>query len=114
MNGGTSQVKLLHILTVPFSLFFLRGQVGYMASRGFHISVITSPGRLLDEFGSDQRVDVFAVDMPRRVTPARDLVSLWLLWRHIRHIRPMIVHSHTPKGGLLGMMSAWLAGVLTI
>ena len=33
------------------------------------------------------------------------------LYRLLRQIRPAIVHAHFPKGGLLGMIAAWLAGV---
>jgi len=104
-------LKLLHILTVPFSLFFIRGQVGYMKDRGFHVSVITSPGKQLDEFASEQEVDVCAVEMPRRITPVQDLVSVWRLYRCIKNIKPTIIHSHTPKGGLLGMIAAYSANV---
>jgi glycosyltransferase involved in cell wall biosynthesis len=48
--------------------------------------------------------------MTRRITPLGDLVALWRLWRLLRRIRAEIVHAHTPKGGLLGMIAAWLAG----
>jgi glycosyltransferase involved in cell wall biosynthesis len=49
--------------------------------------------------------------MERRITPLRDLGAVWRLWAELRAIRPDIVHSHTPKGGLLGMLAATLAGV---
>jgi lipopolysaccharide/colanic/teichoic acid biosynthesis glycosyltransferase len=49
--------------------------------------------------------------MARRITPLADLVSLARLWRVFRDIRPDIVHGHTPKGGLLAMVGAFLAGV---
>ena len=49
--------------------------------------------------------------MPRRITPLRDLIAVIQLWRLLLRLRPQIVHAHTPKGGLLGMMAAWAAGV---
>jgi glycosyltransferase involved in cell wall biosynthesis len=47
--------------------------------------------------------------MTRRITPLRDLASLCRIYLALRRIHPEIVHAHTPKGGLLGMMAAWLA-----
>jgi glycosyltransferase involved in cell wall biosynthesis len=51
------------------------------------------------------------VDMPRRITPFHDLAALTQLLRHIRQVKPHIVHAHTPKGGLLGMIAAAIQGV---
>lgn len=49
--------------------------------------------------------------MTRRISPLRDLVALVRLWRTLRTLRPTIVHAHSPKGGLLGMIAALLARV---
>ena len=49
--------------------------------------------------------------MTRNLTPLADLVSLWRLWRVMRRERFTIVHTHTPKAGLLGQLAARLAGV---
>jgi glycosyltransferase involved in cell wall biosynthesis len=49
--------------------------------------------------------------MERSITPARDLVAVARLWRLLRSLRPDVVDAHTPKGGLLGMLAARLAGV---
>ncbi len=103
-------VALVHITTVPMSLRFLAGQPGYMRERGLATHVITSPGDLLDRFAEVEGVTPHAVEMPRRITPLRDLVAVCRLWRCLRQIRPQIVHAHTPKGGLLGMIAARLAG----
>lgn len=111
MAADTRTTTLLHITTVPQSLGFFTGQVGYMQRHGFQVEALSSPGPLLERFGTREGVRVHAVEMPRRITPLRDLVALARLWWRLRAIRPQIVHAHTPKGGLLGMIAAWLARV---
>jgi len=104
-------VKLLHVTTVPQSLRLLTGQAGYMRSRGIDTSAVSSPGDALQAHSASEAVPVCAVAMSRRITPLADLTALVRLWRHLRKIRPEIVHSHTPKAGLLGMLAAWIARV---
>jgi hypothetical protein len=38
---------------------------------------------------------------------------LWQLYNLIKREKPDIVHTHTPKAGLLGMLAAKMAGVKT-
>ncbi|HXG09745.1 MAG TPA: glycosyltransferase family 4 protein [Gemmataceae bacterium] len=103
---------LVHITTVPVSLWsFLGGQIGYMKDRGFAVRALASPGEYLDRFAEREEVPVHGVPMLRRITPLRDLVAVGRLWRVLRRVRPAIVHAHTPKGGLLGMIAACLTGV---
>jgi lipopolysaccharide/colanic/teichoic acid biosynthesis glycosyltransferase/glycosyltransferase involved in cell wall biosynthesis len=104
-------VKLVHIMTVPQSLFFLTRQVRFMKDRGFEVHAIASPGPALDRFGREEGIETSSVEMPRRISPWGDLVALVRLLRVLWRIRPAIVQSHTPKGGLLGMIAAFLAGV---
>ena len=103
--------KLVHITTVPQTLGFLRGQIGFMRVRGFAIHAISSPGERLTEFGRQEGAATHAVAMPRSVAPLYDLGALLHMWRVLRHVRPVIVHAHTPKGGLLGTLAARLARV---
>lgn len=93
------------------ALGFFTGQIGYMKARGFKIQAISSPGVDLKKFAEREQVAAHAVEMPRRITPLRDLVAIFQLWRTLHRIRPAIVHAHTPKGGLLGTVAAWLARV---
>jgi glycosyltransferase involved in cell wall biosynthesis len=65
----------------------------------------------LEPFALREGATAHAVNMPRRITPLRDLAALWRLYRALRTIRPHVVHAHTPKGGLLGTLAAWLARV---
>ena len=104
-------IPLVHIVTVPSSLLFLRGQMRFMTGAGFSITVISSPGEYLAAFAAEEKVLTSAIRMERRITPMRDLVALAKLVVLLRKIEPAIVHSHTPKGGLLGMIAATIARV---
>lgn len=105
------RIRLVHLTTVPQSLIFLKGQIRYMADHGLDVCVISSPGAMLDKFGVDERVRVFPVTMRRRITPLADILTLFRLTRLLRRLKPEIVHAHTPKAGLLGMVAATLAQV---
>ncbi len=104
-------LRLVHVTTVPVTLRFLKGQVGYFKARGFRVWAVSSPGPALEEFNREQDVPCVAVQMARSITPFADLVAIVRMWRFFRDIRPEIVHGHTPKGGLLAMIAAFLAGV---
>ncbi|MDP3275074.1 MAG: glycosyltransferase family 4 protein [Deltaproteobacteria bacterium] len=103
--------KIVHVMTVPESLVFLRGQVAFMREHGHELSVITSPGEGLGAFAAREKVPAYALAMPRKITPLMDLHSVASLTALLRRLRPDIVHAHTPKGGLLGMLAASAAGI---
>jgi len=104
-------VRLVHVTTVPESLRFVAGQAGFMHARGFEVHCLSSPDPMLERFAEREQVAVHPVPMHRRITPIHDLGAVARLRRHMRRIRPAIVHAHTPKGGVLGMIAATLAGV---
>lgn len=82
-----------------------------MAQRGFEITGISSAGFYQTKFMDEEPVRLVTVEMTRRITPIRDLVALARLVKALRAIRPHIVHAHTPKGGLLGMLASVIARV---
>jgi glycosyltransferase involved in cell wall biosynthesis len=102
-------VHVMHVTTVPQTLIFFRGQVGYLKQNGFDVTVVSSPGPWLDRFAALEHVPAVAVPISRRVTPLADLASLWRLVRVVLRHKPDIVHSHTPKAALLGTVAARLA-----
>lgn len=105
------RIKLVHIITVPFQLVYFKGQIQYIKKRGVEIIFICSPGEELYTFCQREGVEYLAVDIPRRISPFKDLITIFQITKYLIKIKPDIVHAHTPKGGLLGMISATLAGV---
>lgn len=104
-------VKIIHVVTVPQSLGFIVGQVTYMKAKGFEVHAISSPGEWLGRFADQEGVRAYEVQMTRRITAFHDLVAVVKMVRLFNMLRPGIVHAHTPKGGLLGMVAAWLSRV---
>lgn len=102
---------LVHVLTVADSLPFIREQVVEARRRGMSVTVVTSKDERLVRFGLELGVRTVAVEMPRRVSPLNDWVSLNRLTALFRRLQPDLVHSHTPKGGLLGTLAAAAANV---
>ena len=103
--------RLIRSSTVPDSLnVLLRGQLRILAEK-YEVVGLSSPGKALDEVHEREGVRVIAVPMERRISVWKDLVSLWRLWRVFMKEKPDMVHSVTPKAGLLSMLAAKLAGV---
>jgi glycosyltransferase involved in cell wall biosynthesis len=82
-----------------------------MRARGIDEVAITPPGTRLDTFGCVEEVPVYGLPVSRTISPWSDLLTVVRLVKLLRRIRPEIVHAHTPKGGLLGMLSATLLRV---
>ena len=104
--------KLLRITTVPVSLkTLLKGQHRFMSDNGFEVIGVSSAGEALDEVARDENIRTISVEMSRKITPLKDLKALWKFYRLCKKEKPTIVHSHTPKAGIIGMLGAKLAGV---
>lgn len=104
--------KLIRITTSPLSLHsLLSNQMKYMKEHGFDVIMVSSNGTEWPELVKNEGCEHRIVPMAREIAPFKDLVSLWRLYRLFRKEKPDIVHSHTPKAGLLAMLAAKFAGV---
>ncbi|MDI6852073.1 MAG: glycosyltransferase family 4 protein [Deltaproteobacteria bacterium] len=102
---------LIHVTTVPETFWLLHGQISYMKKRGFAVQGVSSPGEPLQQTRDREKIPMHIVKMSRRITPGADMTALAKLFHLFRSLQPAIVHAHTPKGGLLGVMAARLARV---
>lgn len=106
------QAKLIRITTVPQSLRgLLKGQMRFMSENGYEIIGVSSPGEALHDVEKNEGVKTVGIKMTRSITPLQDLKALVQLIQLFRKEKPQIVHTHTPKAGLLGMIAARLTGV---
>ncbi|GAA0880191.1 glycosyltransferase [Algoriphagus jejuensis] len=104
--------KLIRITTVPISLkLLLAGQMKYAKEQGWEVIMVSADGREVDQVIKSEGVRHEIVPFTRKITPIADLKCIWLLFKLFKSEKPDIVHTHTPKAGLLGMIAANLAGV---
>ncbi len=103
----TSCIKIIRSSTVPQSLeTFCKGVLKEL-SEDYEIIALSSPGEALDLVGKREGVRTIAVPMERHISILKDLKSLLALIKVFRKERPDMVHSMTPKAGLLCMLAAW-------
>lgn len=102
--------KILQIVTTSKSLVFFLGQSHHMKKKGYDYKFICTDEEHFQEYLSALESDGYAVEIPRTLAPFKDIIAVVKIIGLISKIKPMIVHSHTPKAGLLGTFAAWLYG----
>jgi glycosyltransferase involved in cell wall biosynthesis len=103
---------LIRITTVPMAFkVLLAGQPKFMSENGFNVIMISADGNEVPDLKEQEGCPHIIVPMTRKITPFHDLVSFFKLRKVLKKYKPDIVHTHTPKAGLLGMLAARSIGV---
>lgn len=102
--------KIVRACTVSMSIGFVRGMLADMRKK-YEVILLSSPGPEMEEAKKSGLARCIEVPMQRHISPFKDLVSLCRLIKVLRKEKPTMVHSMTPKAGLLCMMAAWLTRV---
>lgn len=103
--------KIIRSSTVATSLeTFCKGLLKELSEK-YEVVAVSSPDDTLDLVGRREGVKTVGVPMERHIAPLSDLKSLWKMVGVMRRERPWLVHSMTPKAGLMSMIAGWLTGV---
>ena len=102
--------KIIRACTVAQSIGFVRDMLPDLMKK-YEVVIVSSPGPEMDEVKERYGVKTIAVPMERHISLKHDLVSLWRMIQVFRKEKPDMVHSMTPKAGLLCMMAGWLTRV---
>lgn len=103
--------KLIRVTTIPLSLEkLLEGQMSFM-NNYFEVTAVSSDKKKLEEVGDKEKVSVFYLELTRKITILKDLKAVFNFYKFLKKEKPFIVHSHTPKAGLVSMLASKLAGV---
>ena len=103
--------KIIRATTIPSSLdTFCKGMLRELSEK-YEVVGLSSPGEELQIVAEREGVRVIEVPMERHISLLKDVRSLWKIWRVFRKEKPTMVHSMTPKAGMICMVASWLARV---
>jgi len=106
-----TKIKIIRATTIPLSLEkLLENQLAFIKSF-YDIVAVSSDEEKLKKFARSQGVKWYSIKMTRKITPIIDLISLLKMYLLILREKPDIVHTHTPKAGIIGMLAAYIANV---
>jgi len=100
--------KLFRVTTYPVSFKGLLNGQSRFFSKYFEFTAISSPGPELVELSISEGVRTVSLSMSRQITPLLDLISLFKMSVLFAKEQPDIIHSHTPKAGLIAMLAGWM------
>lgn len=102
--------KIVRASTVAMSIDFFDQIMRRMRDDGYEMVAVTSPGKQLDAL-REEGFHCVSVPMERHISLVKDGISLLKMIRVFMKEKPQVVHSMTPKAGLVCMMAAWLTRV---
>ena len=104
-------LKLYRVTTVPISFeTLLKGQSRFM-QQFYDVTIICSDKERLENIGENEGVKTFTIELTRQITPLNDIKALLKFYFYLKKENPNIIHTHTPKAGLIGMIAAFLAKI---
>ncbi|MDY6229338.1 MAG: glycosyltransferase family 4 protein [Prevotella sp.] len=109
-NTDNRKPKIIRACTVSLSVGFVSGMLDDL-KRQYDVVLLSSPGKEMDDAVAEHGVKAIAVPMQRHISIRHDIVSLWRIVRAFLREKPTMVHSMTPKAGLLCMVAAWMCRV---
>lgn len=108
----SARLRLAHLTTVDMSLaLLLESELRTDVDAGFTVLGISAPGPYVDQV---ERLGVQHVAVPaltRRWAPGADLRAALQLFDTLRDLDLDILHTHTPKAGVLGRILGRAAGI---
>jgi len=88
----------------------LMDQIKWLQQQGHDVTAVCGSGPWVESLRKEG-IPVEVVEMARELSPFRDLLSFCALVRCFRKNRFDVIHTHTPKAGLLGPIAAKIAGI---
>lgn len=104
-------MKIIIATTVPTTVrYILSGQPKYL-SKYFDVTLVSSGGEKLTEIAKAESVSSHEVNFRRKISPLHDIFAIFQMIIVILKVKPDIVHSYTPKAGLVSMIAAFICRV---
>ena len=103
---------LFHVVNISFVIpYFLGKQLNWFVEKGHKEYIVCSPSDEMEELSKRYSFEYKPIEVLRKISIGKDLKAVWSTYRYIKEVKADVVTGHTPKGGLVAMLAAWLARV---
>ncbi len=104
--------NILHVVNISFVIpYFLGKQLNWFTEKGNKEFIVCSPAEELDDFSKRYAFKFKPIEVLRKISIGKDLKAVAATYKYIKEVKVDVVTGHTPKGGLIAMLAAWLARV---
>lgn len=101
--------SILHVVNISFVLpYFIGEQFNYFSQAGYELHVACTPSLHLKNFAKEKNIQTLEIPITRQIRLFKDFYAIYKLIQYIKLNNIDIVIGHTPKGGLLAMLSAFI------
>ena len=108
----TRRLRVCRLATVQVTFAtLLPAQIQLIVNAGIDLTLVSSAGEHFTPFFDDPSLHCYTLQVSRKIDYLHDLPSLFRLIHFFRREKFNIVHSSTPKAGLLTALAGKLAGV---
>ncbi|MCK4454164.1 glycosyltransferase family 4 protein [Candidatus Parcubacteria bacterium] len=105
------KIKICYVTNIDKSIkFILLNQLKFLKNEGYEIFAVCSNGKFIKDI-EKQGIKIKIINFKRKISPIADLICLLKLFFYFKKEKFDIIHTHTPKPGLLGQLAAKFAGV---
>ena len=112
MKRDLNGLRICRIATVPyFMVSQLKSQAEYFRDLGMQVVLVSSEGSEWSKIIVGKGLSVKIINIPRSLAPWQDFIALFRLILFFSRKRFDIVHSTTPKAGLLAAIAGFITGI---
>ncbi len=105
-------MNILHVVNISFVIpYFLGKQLNWFTEKDNKEFVVCSPSDELKRFAKDYDFEYKPIEVLRKISIGKDINAVVATYKFIKEVKADVVTGHTPKGGLVAMLAAWLARV---
>lgn len=101
--------KIVLVSTVPLTFSAILKDQPHFLSQHFDILIVSSDQGKLSAIARSEGVDSFCIPMVRGISPLKDFISIVRMTIFLLRVKPDLVHSYTPKAGLVAMIAGWIS-----
>lgn len=99
-------MKLVIGITAPSSVTLIKGQASYFVSLGYTVYLLAPDDERVKLYCKDENCIHLPVPIERKISLIKDLIALFIIYKHLRKVRPNILNVGTPKISLLALLAS--------